>query len=106
MSASVVALSQENRRFLSCQGQISCKSLPPSKPSWVARQSLRQRGAAIQMLALPRNDRRGDLGRSADGPGTGKLSTHLGASGLVHRDREKGRGGVRCHGTESGLTPI
>src|SRR6266853_2354947 len=32
MSANVVALSQENRRFLSCHGQISCTSFPPSKP--------------------------------------------------------------------------
>jgi hypothetical protein len=27
----VLALSQENRRFLSCHGQINCKSFPPSK---------------------------------------------------------------------------
>jgi hypothetical protein len=32
MSANVLALSQENRRFLSCHGQINCKSFPPSKP--------------------------------------------------------------------------
>src|SRR5438046_3931433 len=31
MSAAVLALSQENRRFLSCHGQIKCKSFPPSK---------------------------------------------------------------------------
>src|SRR5260370_116182 len=61
MGANVLALSQENRRFLSCHGQISCKSLPPSK-SWVAPQSLWQRGAAIQMLAPHRNDRRGGFG--------------------------------------------
>jgi len=54
MSANVLALSQENRRFLSCHGQISCKSLPPSKPSQVAPQSLWQRGAAIQMLVTQR----------------------------------------------------
>jgi hypothetical protein len=28
----VQALSQENRRFLSCQGQINCKPFPPLKP--------------------------------------------------------------------------
>src|SRR5713101_7694848 len=37
MSANVLALSQENRRFLSCHGQISCKSLPPSKPLLLGR---------------------------------------------------------------------
>jgi hypothetical protein len=50
MSANVLALSQENRRFLSCHGQISCKPLSPSKP-WVAPRSLWQSGAAIQMPA-------------------------------------------------------
>src|SRR5271156_5445330 len=29
MSANVLALSQENLRFLSCHGQIKCKSNPP-----------------------------------------------------------------------------
>jgi hypothetical protein len=82
MSANVLALSQENRRFLSCHGQINCKSLPPSKLSWVAPQSLWQSGAAIQMLALHRNDRREGFGRSACGPGTGKLSTYLGCLGF------------------------
>jgi len=32
MSANVLALSQENRRFLSFHGQISCKAFPQSKP--------------------------------------------------------------------------
>src|SRR5262249_49581538 len=32
MSAKVLALSHENRRFLSCHGQMNCKSFPPSNP--------------------------------------------------------------------------
>src|SRR5215813_2230100 len=50
ISANVLAFSQENRRFLSCHGQISRKSLLRRGPcSHVARQSLLQRGTAIQM---------------------------------------------------------
>jgi hypothetical protein len=33
MSANVLALSQENRRFLSCHGQVNCTLLPPSMPA-------------------------------------------------------------------------
>jgi hypothetical protein len=49
MSANVLALSQENRRFLSCHGQINCKSFPQSNGCRVARQSLPQGDAAIQV---------------------------------------------------------
>src|SRR5260370_3528238 len=87
MSANALALSQENRRFLSCQGQISCKSLPPSKPSRVAPQSLWQRGAAIQMLAPHRNDRRGGFGHTACGPGTGSIEIEKSCSRAELRRR-------------------
>jgi hypothetical protein len=36
MSANVLALSQENLRFLSCHGQIKCKSNPPKTPIFPA----------------------------------------------------------------------
>src|SRR5579883_288353 len=33
ISANVLAFSQENRRFLSCHGQMNCKAGSPSKPT-------------------------------------------------------------------------
>src|SRR5205807_10660890 len=52
----VLALSQENRRFLSCHGQISCKVVSPGQRRWRpgVRQSLLQGGAAIQTMRKTR----------------------------------------------------
>jgi hypothetical protein len=51
MSASALALSQENLRFLSCHGQIKRKSNPPVEPNFprAVRQTLSLAGGAIRM---------------------------------------------------------
>jgi len=54
MSAKVLALSQENLRFLSCHGQINRKAIPPLKSIFfrAARQRLLQAGGAIQRWVI------------------------------------------------------
>src|SRR3984893_3284019 len=61
MSANVLALSQENPRFLSCHGQINRTSLPPLKSisSRAVRQRLLQAGGTIQMVQTGCNRSRG-----------------------------------------------
>src|SRR5262249_2990841 len=70
MSANVLALSQENRRFLSCHGQIHCKSFPPSKSMALGPQGrayYREAPQSSHSLASPQPFLRAGRGLVANG---------------------------------------
>src|SRR6266849_8526175 len=111
MSANVLALSQENRRFLSCHGQIRCKSLPPSKPLLLGRTAeLIVKGRRDPDGPSVRNDRCGGFGRRACGwARESERSTYLGGClrpWVSRSGKAAARGLLRHHGTESRLTAI
>src|SRR3984893_1690035 len=77
MSANVPALSQENRRFLSCHGQINCKSFPQSNGCRVARPRSR-----CPDPTPPRVSRRFRVGPIASASLRLRVTAPLSASGL------------------------
>src|SRR5215813_14075355 len=98
MRANVLALSQENWRFLSCQGQISCKSLPPSNPCAGSHGKAYCKVAPQSRCPLRTEMTNGEASGAAPRTWQGKeiKSSWAPASGLGYRDREKAAAGVEC----------
>src|SRR5271169_1740893 len=85
MSANVLALSQENLRFLSCHGQIKCKANPPMETEFSP-------GRAAETIADGRRDREG-LEQTVTGPAGLRQSLVISIACLAHTNRTAWIGG-------------